>query len=140
MTSEGVEGLEEMDFSISQLEENVWVPSTDITDVEVHHGFEFNQITKDLLGNSRTENNAIGAINGTNAQKPNIMNLAQYGPDWYDPTPSKANPTTHSVNTSEKLVEAVLSANNGDIIELTSDRYEINATAQNQQKTKHTIG
>lgn len=123
----GVEGLEEKDFSMSELEENVWVPSTDLTDVEVYYGFEFDQITTDLLGNSRSENNSIGAINGTSVQKPNIMNLSQYGPDWYDPTPAKAAPETYSVRTSEQLVEAVGKANDGDIIELTSDRYEISS-------------
>ena len=60
----GVEGLEEKDFTMSQLEENVWVSSTGLTDVEVHYGFEFEKITKDLLGNSRKENNSIGATNG----------------------------------------------------------------------------
>ena len=74
-----VQGLEEMDFSMKQLEENIWVPSSDFSHIEVHHGFEFDQITKDLLGNSREVNNSIGATNGTSAAKTNSMDRAQYG-------------------------------------------------------------
>lgn len=131
---EGVEGLETKDLSMSELEENVWVPSTDLSDVDVYYGFEFDQITKDLLGNSRTEDNTIGAVNGTNVQPPNIMDLSQYGPDWYDAIPPQADPKTHIVTTSEDLVAAVMNANDGDIIELTSDRYDISSSLQIDKK------
>ena len=127
MAFEGVEGLEEKDFSLNELEENIWVPSTDLSDVELHFGFEFDQINKDLLGNSRNGNNMIGATNGTKIQAPNIMDLSQYGPDWYDPLPAEADPKTHSVSTSKELAEAVGKAKDGDIIELTADRYEISS-------------
>jgi len=130
----GVEGLKEMNFSFDELEENIWVPSTELTDVEVHDDFEFDQITADLLGNSRTDNNSIGATNGIHTQKPNIMELSQYGPDWYDPAPPEAGPKTHSVSTSEELAAAVMNANGGDIIELTSDRYDINAPLKIDKK------
>ena len=130
----GVEGLEVRDFSVSELEENIWLPSTDLTTVELHHGFEFDLITTDLLGNSRIENNSIGAINGTSAQKPGIMDLSQYGPDWYDSTPSNADPKTHSVSTSEELAEAIIRAKDGDIIELTSDRYKTSAPLKINKK------
>lgn len=131
---EGVEGLETKDISMSELEENVWVPSTDLSDVDVYYGFEFDQITKDLLGNSRTEDNTIGAVNGTNVQPPNIMDLSQYGPDWYDAIPPQADPKTHIVTTSEDLAAAVMNANDGDIIELTSDRYDIRSSLQIDKK------
>lgn len=130
----GVKGLKEKDFSLRELEENIWVPATELTDVEVYHGFEFDQITTDLLGNSRAENNSVGAVIGTSAQQPNLMDLSQYGPDWYDPTPPKAEPTTHSVSTAEELVEAVGKANDGDIIALTSDRYEISSPLKIDKK------
>ncbi|NNL31801.1 MAG: DUF4957 domain-containing protein, partial [Flavobacteriaceae bacterium] len=125
---QGVEGLEIMDFTLEELEENIWVPSIGLADVEVHHGFEFDQIDMDLLGNSRADNNAIGATNGIHGQKPNIMDLSQYGPDWFDPEPPKAEPKTHTVNTSEELVEAVNDASKGDIIELVSDQYDLSAS------------
>jgi len=121
----GVEGLEEKNFSITELEENIWIPSTDLREIEVHNGFEFDQITKDVLGNSRTKNNSIGAINGTNLQPANIMDLSKYGPNWYDSTLTKGDSKTHQASTSKELTEAIKIANNGDIVELTSDQYEI---------------
>ena len=123
-----VEGLVQKDLDLSELEENVWVPSSSLNDVEVYYGFEFDQISKDLMGNSRTENNSVGAINGIDLQAPNIMDLSQYGPAWYDPAPATAEPRTHSADSMEALAEAIKIANEGDIIELTSDRYEISTS------------
>lgn len=125
---EGVDGLKEKDFSITEVEENIWVPSSKLSDVEVYHGFEFDQIDQDLFGNSRSENNSVGAINTPIEQQPDIMDRSQYGPDWFDPAPPEANPQTHSVSSSEELVAAVANADDGDLIELTSDRYEISSS------------
>lgn len=122
-----VEGLEEMDFSMKQSEENIWAPSTDLSNIEVHYGFEFDQITKDLLGNSREANNSIGATNGTSAGKTNIIDIAQYGPAWYNPTPPEADPKTYVVGSSEELIAALASAKDGDTIELSSKQYEISS-------------
>jgi len=130
----GVDGLDEMEFSISELEENINVPKTDFSNVEVYQGFEFDRITKDLLRNSRTGDNSIGAIIGSKAQKPNIMDLAQYGPEWYDPVPIEEDPSTHTVSTSEELIAAVMNAKSGDIIELSADRYEINSSLKINKK------
>lgn len=124
----GVEGLEEKDFELSEKEENIWFPSTKLNDIEVYYGFEFDQISRDILGNPRTENNSVGATNGTVVQTIDIMDLSEYGPDWYDPTTTLPDPKTHSVGTSEALTEAIKNASDGDIIELTSDRYEISAS------------
>lgn len=123
----GVEGLAEKDFSLKELEENVWVPSTDLNDVEAHNGFGFDQIEKDLLGNSRKGGNSVGAVHGANAQKPNIMDLSKYGTNWYDPSPAASDPETHAVSNSEELAAAVVNAKAGDIIELTADQYEISS-------------
>ncbi|MDW3652360.1 MAG: chondroitinase-B domain-containing protein [Bacteroidia bacterium] len=123
----GVEGLAEKDFSLKELEENVWVPSTDLNDIEAHNGFGFDQIEKDLLGNSRKGGNSVGAVHGANAQKPNIMDLSKYGTNWYDPSPAASDPETHAVSTSEELAAAVVNAKAGDIIELTADQYEISS-------------
>lgn len=123
----GVEGLEEMDFSMKQLEENIWVPSSDLSSIEVHYGFEFDQITKDLFGNSRGANNSIGATNGAKTGKTNIIAITQYGPAWYNPTPPEDAPKTYAVGSSEELVAALAYAKDGDIIALNSNRYEISS-------------
>lgn len=130
----GVKGLEEQDFSMSEVEENVWVPSTDLTDLEIHTGFEFDRIETDIMGNSRAVNNSIGATSGSSIERPNLMDLSQYGPDWYDPTPPQADPETHSASTSEELAEAIMNAKDGDIIELTAERYEISSPLKINKK------
>lgn len=131
---EGVEGLLEKDFSISELEENIYVPTTDLSDIVVHAGFDFDQITNDLFKNSRSENNSIGATNGVGGQKPNIMHLSQYGPDWFDPTPAKVNAKTHTVRTAKELQVAIENAKAGDIIELSSGQYEISSSLKIHKK------
>lgn len=121
----GVDGLEEKSFDMKELEENVWTPSSDLTDVEVYSGFEFDQIEKDLLGNSRKANNSIGAIASLETTSADIMNPAKYGPDWFDDNPESKEPVTHSVSNATELVDALLKAADGDIIELTSGQYDI---------------
>ncbi|MEM6802070.1 MAG: chondroitinase-B domain-containing protein [Bacteroidota bacterium] len=123
----GVEGLEEEDFSLTELEENIWVPATDLKDIKVHKGFEFEKISQDILGNSRREKNVIGAINGVNLYAPHIMDFSKYGPDWYNADPPKTGPQTHMVQTSEELLGVLNNAKDGDIISLSADQYEISS-------------
>lgn len=128
MDFERVEGLKQIDFSMSKLEENIWIPASSFPDIEVYQGFEFEQISEDIFGKPRTETNSIGAVNGNNPTPPNIMDLSMYGPDWFDPTPTEGEPKIHVVKTSEELVNAVTNSNDGDIIELSSNRYEVDSS------------
>ncbi len=130
----GVEGLEEMNFSMTELEENIWIPSISLDEVNIHPGFEFDKITKDLLGNSRKENNSVGALNGISEKEPNIMNFSQYGPAWYNPAPPSTVSKTYLVNTSEELKEAVNNAKDEDIIKLVAKRYEISSPLKINKK------
>ena len=136
MAFRGVNGLAEMDFSMKELEENIWVPATDLSGVEVHKGFEFEQITNDLLGNARAESNTVGAIIGASAAQPNIMDLSRYGTDWYNAAPPESDPTTHSVNTAAELAEAISSATDGDIIALSAAQYEISTPLKITKKLR----
>ena len=131
----GVDGLEEKDFSITELEKNVWVPSSDLSDVTIYNGFEFDQIDKDLFGNSRSESDFVGAISGVSSEKPNIMDLSQYGPKWYD-SEAKANykSKTFSAGNSDELIQTITDASNGDIIKLTSGTYEISSSIKINKK------
>lgn len=129
-----LEGLEERDISMTELEEDIWVPSSKLNDIETYQGFEFDQIKTDLLGNTRADNSAIGAIIGNNSTAPNVMDRSKYGPSWYDATPPAVAPKTHSVETVEALAEAVKNANAGDIIELAAGQYEIKSSIQIDKK------
>ena len=124
----GVAGLQTMDFSITELEDDVWVPSKELSEVQVHYGFEFDQISKDLAGNSRKDDNQIGAFSGADIQKTNLMDRSQYGPKWYDPAEATSEPKVHSAATTEELAAALSNAADGDVIELTSDRFEIGSS------------
>ena len=130
----GVEGLTEKDFEIKELEEDVWTVSNDLSEVDIYNGFEFDQITIDLLGNSRAEKNSIGAIIENNERKPKIMDMSQYGPNWYDHSSPKVEKTTRLAASNKELVEAVLNANDGDLIELTSAQYEISSPLKISKK------
>ena len=59
-----ISGIETRNFTISELEENIYVPSGDLSDIKLYRGFEFDQITKDLFGDSREDKNEVGAVVG----------------------------------------------------------------------------
>ncbi|MGS0528234.1 chondroitinase-B domain-containing protein [Zobellia nedashkovskayae] len=42
-----ISSIEAADFSISELEENVWIPSADLSSPELYNGFEFDLIKKE---------------------------------------------------------------------------------------------
>ena len=123
---EGVEGLEVKKFSMTEVEENIWIPTTDFSETPLYYGFEFDQIKKDLFGKSRASNNSIGATTVVKAIKPNIMDQSKYGPAWYNPNPPKASPKTHTAKTSKELIKEISNAKNGDIILLSPGKYQIN--------------
>lgn len=125
---EAVQGLETKTFSLQELSENLWVPSNDLPDVALYNGFEFDQISKDLLGASREDNNQVGAITTSPSVDPEIMDQSKYGPDWYTPKSSNSAGETQVVSTTNDLVEAIKTAKNGDIIRLESGNYEISSS------------
>ncbi len=116
-------GFKQEDFSLSELEEHILIPSSDLTDFERYNGFEFDQITNDLFNNSRVNKNVVGAISGAPAHKPNLMNRSQYGPQWYTINSAENEAETHTVGSVTALINAIEAANAGDIIALTNDHY-----------------
>ena len=122
---DGVEGLKTMDFSMTEIEKNIWVPKTDLNNIDPFVGFEFDQINKDLFGNSREANNSIGATSMANGSKPNIMDQSNYGPKWFNPNPPKYDPKTITVESSKALIEAISNAHDGDVILLSPGEYKL---------------
>lgn len=122
---EPTEGFEVKDFALNEIEEAIWVPSSEMPDVAIHNGFEFEKMTKDLFGNSRKDKAVVGAISHTSGAKPDIMNWEKYGPTWElkiaHPTESK----NHSASNSSELVEVLQQANGADVITLKPGVYEI---------------
>ncbi|KPM30545.1 Alginate lyase [Croceitalea dokdonensis DOKDO 023] len=129
-----LEGFISSDFSISKLEEYIYVPATNLSSIEPYAGFEFDQIKHDVFGNSRKENNSVGAICSVNTGKPNLMDVSEYGPDWYHKKPKTTETKTHHVGSVAELITAVQQANEGDIINLTAENYELNSSLKINKK------
>ncbi|MGO4920239.1 chondroitinase-B domain-containing protein [Maribacter spongiicola] len=139
-----VDGLIQKDFGTAVADGDILMPDNSLADFELYNGFEFDQITADLFGNSRADKNLVGAVIGKPVNKKDMMNVSQYGPDWYANTTSKNNENkTHSASTVAELTSALTNASSGDTILLSSARYDISSplkidkivTIQAAQKT-----
>ncbi|TMU56089.1 chondroitinase-B domain-containing protein [Flagellimonas algicola] len=127
--------LRQEQFTLTALEDNILIPSNGLSDLELYNGFEFDQITRDLFGNPRTNSNLVGAIANSTAAKPNLMDLSKYGPDWYPVGTSKtASAATHNVASTAELKAAVVAAKSGDTIILTNDRFELKSSLKIDKK------
>jgi len=135
VTFNEVKGIEEKRFSISNISEALFVPEGDFSSDELYNGFEFDQIAKDVFGNSRSDKNAVGAIVGVPTVKPDLLDSSKYGPNWYEINAADTNETkTHSVATTAELIAAVEAANSGDIIALTADSYNVDSSLKIAKK------
>ncbi|WP_372938413.1 chondroitinase-B domain-containing protein, partial [Seonamhaeicola sp.] len=129
------EGLKSLDFEMKEIAEYIFMPSSKI-EVEPYIGFEFETISKDLFGNSRTSNNSIGAVVNTNAITPSILDKSKYGPSWYSDEAEPREPKTIVVNTTDNLQSKINEAENGDIIALGEGEFTVKASLIIKKKIK----
>jgi poly(beta-D-mannuronate) lyase len=123
---EGVEGLEERDLTMAEVADDVWVATGGIDGVPVYPGFEFDRIDRDLFGQLRGAQNAVGATNGTLPEAVAFFDRSLYGPAWFDAEAGDAGePRTHAVRTAAELGRAVASASSGDVVALAPGTYEV---------------
>ncbi|WP_036156612.1 chondroitinase-B domain-containing protein [Maribacter forsetii] len=121
-----VDGLTQKDFGTSIADGNILMPDNSLAEFELYNGFEFDQITADLFGNSRADNNMVGAVIGKPVNKKDMMDVSLYGTDWYANTASKnESGKTHSAGTTDELANVLSTANSGDTITLTAQQYSI---------------
>lgn len=120
-----VEGLKNANFKISKVAENIYVPSN-LPEVEVYNGFDFETIEKDLFGNARKDKNSIGAVSGSFTENPMILDKKKYGPKWFSNEAPKTVIETHAVSNVADLLAKIKAAKNGDIIALAAGSYEVN--------------
>ena len=118
--SKGVKGTE---IEMKKVGEGVFIPTTPMTH-KVYEGFDFETIDKDLFGNSRNENNSIGAVCGSGSAA-DLLDVKKYGTSWYKPNHEIPVGKTIAVTSADDLVSKIHSANEGDIIELKSGKYTI---------------
>ncbi len=120
------EGMTQKDFSLAELGEKLFRPTGTWTEEDLFEGFEFDQITDDLFGQSRVNAFLPGAIASTPSQAPNILDSQRYGPSWFDPQASEieASPQTTSVE-PENFISVLENADPGAVLSLAPGEYEI---------------
>jgi len=120
-----VEGLKSMSFDLVPLNEYLWVPSGDLSKTELYNGFEFDQISEDIFGSSRSENNRVGAVAKKPESDPNILDKSKYGPFWFVAESAESEPKVHSASTPDELTQLIQTTHDGDIIKLEAGKYEV---------------
>ena len=132
---EKVEGMESKTFEITKVGESIFAPSANLSDVESYAGFDFETIEKDIFGNSRGENNIVGAMLSSGVSDPEILDYKKYGASWFSSEKEDVTPQTHTAtNQAGDLAKKITEAKSGDIIELAAGAYEISSPLSIQKK------
>ncbi|KAB1068117.1 DUF4957 domain-containing protein [Tamlana haliotis] len=118
-------GIQVASLELKEISKNIMLPTGVPSSVEPYEGFDFNTITKDLFGNSRANNNMIGATLKADVPNPNILDKTKYGADWYSNVVETKEPTTHAVASVSELQQKIDAAASGDIISLATGVYEL---------------
>lgn len=120
------EGLLESEFGINGISNNIFVPDQDLSETELYPGFEFDKITKDIFGNSRSTSNSPGAMVTVKGKTPDILDKSKYGTSFYSNETIEKEIETIDVS-SEKgaLLMALAQAEDGDILNLSTGNYSI---------------
>jgi poly(beta-D-mannuronate) lyase len=126
MAFEKYDGLEVSAIEMNKVGEYIFVPTKGLADMEIYDGFEFETIQNDLFGNSRSIKNVVGSISQTGSTNPMILDKNKYGPNWYSDVSEEVAPQTLVATTRDgDLVTKIDGANDGDIVVLTADTYNI---------------
>ncbi|MWW24736.1 chondroitinase-B domain-containing protein [Algibacter lectus] len=140
-------GLQNAKLELKKVSENISIPVGVPGEVTPYVGFEFNTITKDLAGNSRLNQNKIGAFVNADMPDPNILDKSKYGASWYSNEIAVKEANIFTVANAEELQAKINEAQNGDIIALNAGVYQISKsieinksiTIQSQEKAKAQI-
>jgi poly(beta-D-mannuronate) lyase len=119
-------GLISKDLSLIDIGSNLSVPVNGFSDIEPYNGFDFENITEDVLGNSRKSSNQIGAFATSENIKLNLLDKSKYGANWYSNEVETREPVTHKVANAAEIQTKIDAAENGDIIDLGIGLFEIN--------------
>ncbi|PKG50611.1 chondroitinase-B domain-containing protein [Olleya sp. 1-3] len=122
---ENSHGLISKELTLTDIGTDLSVPTSGYDDVEIYNGFDFKTITEDLLGNSRSKSNQIGAIVNSGSVNLDLLDKSKYGTDWYSNVVGAKDPTTHTVANTSELVAKLKAAESGDIIALTDGVFNI---------------
>ena len=95
---------------------------------DVYHGFDFDKITTDLFGADRQKQNSVGAITLPVNGNPTLIKKELYGTPWFSKEASNYKSKTIAVSSSKSLINAIKSANSGDVLSLKSGTYLIDGS------------
>ena len=118
-------GLISKELTLTDIGTNLSVPTTGFDAVAIYKGFDFEIITKDLLGNSRSKFNQIGAILNSENDSLDLLDKTKYGTDWFSNEVADRNSITHTVNNTDELVAKLQEAQSGDVLNLNAGSYRI---------------
>ncbi|MFD2822139.1 chondroitinase-B domain-containing protein [Lacinutrix iliipiscaria] len=118
-------GLISKKLTLTDIGTGLSVPTSGFDDVEAYNGFDFETITEDLLGNSRSKSNQIGAILNVDNINLELLDKSKYGADWYSNEVEAKEPKTHTVSNASELIAKLKEAESGDIIALNDGVFKI---------------
>lgn len=122
---ENAHGLISKELSLTDIGTNLSVPTTGFNDVEAYSGFDFEVISEDLLGTSRSKSNQIGAILNADNINLDLLDKSKYGAKWFSSEVEAKQATVHTVNNADDLVAKLAAAESGDVLDLKVGVYQI---------------
>jgi poly(beta-D-mannuronate) lyase len=123
------EGVEASNIEMTKLTDELYVPKNNQADTNVYAGFDFETISQDIFGNSRSAKNAVGAVCQSPSVDPKIMDSKKYGTSWYsDKEIEKEAKILVATSEEGDLALKIANANSGDIIELPAGKYAVNTS------------
>ena len=118
-------GLQNATLTLNKVSDNIFVPTNIPSDLTVYQGFDFKTIEKDLFGNSRKDNQGIGASVSTDVKNPNILDKTKYGASWYSNEVKPRELVVHKVTKTSEIQSKIDAAQNGDIIALEATTFVV---------------
>ncbi|PQV48856.1 poly(beta-D-mannuronate) lyase [Jejuia pallidilutea] len=123
----GYEGIIAKSFNVEKVAPHILLPSSDL-DIEPYQGFEFESISNDLFGNSRNQNNTIGAVISTEGTVPSILDKSKYGASWYSNEKEARAPQTINISVTDNIQSKIDKAESGDIILLEEGQHLVKSS------------
>ncbi|MBX9888621.1 MAG: alginate lyase [Flavobacteriaceae bacterium] len=120
-------GLITSNFEMNKIETNLFVKKENSTNL--YAGFDFETITKDLFGSSRTTtSNNVGAIVNPVKTNPVLIDKTRFGTTWFNAEKTETVANTITVSSSSELVNQIAKVNSGSTILLKKGTYKLNTT------------
>jgi len=129
-----LDGLTSAEIKMRTLTEYLYVPESNVQDLLVYDGYDFETITKDLFNSSRSNKNTVGAISGLPGLDPEILDYKKYGAQWFTPEAEPGEGKTIDAFPESDLSQLLNNAESGDIINLQSGIYELNTPLKINKK------